>query len=105
MDDPEFFVEDLEELQFDTKVTDLPDEVLLNVFGYLSTHEVLKHIALVCKHFQRLSKDSSLIKEIYLKPLIDESSQEYIYEVLVRSRCLHTLILKGTHFYKLEIGI
>ena len=105
MDDSQFFVEDLEELQFDTKVTDLPDEVLLNVFGYLSTHEVLKHIALVCKHFQRLSKDSSLIKEIYLKPLIDESSQEYIYEALGRSRCLHTLILKGKKFCKLEFEI
>ena len=88
-------VEDLEEQEFSVKVTDLPDEVLLKIFGYLPTYEVLRHVALVCKHFRRLSKDSSLIQEICLKPIIDDSLQEHIIEALNRSRCLHTLILKG----------
>ena len=92
-DESEIVVENLEICSM--KVIELPDEVLLKIFGYMSTYKILRHIALVCKHFQRLSKDSSLIKEIYLKPHSEDSSQEYIYEALGRSRCLNTLILRG----------
>ena len=81
MDDNELIIEDLEEKQLQNvhpKLTDLSNEVLLKIFQYLSTYEILRHIALVCKNFRSISLDSSLIKEIFLKPNIDESSQEYI---------------------------
>ena len=91
-------VEDLENPKISVKITDLPDEVLLTIFRYLPTYDVLRNVAVVCKHFRRLSKDSSLIQEICLKPIIDESQQEHIIEALNRSRCLTTLILKGNNF-------
>ena len=91
-------VEDLENQESSVKITDLPDEVLLTIFRYLPTYDVLRNVSVVCKHFRRLSKDSSLIQEICLKPIIDESQQEHIIEALNRSRCLTTLILKGNNF-------
>ena len=101
MDDNELIIEDLEEKQLQNvqdvhpKLTDLSNEVLLKIFQYLSTYEILRHIALVCKNFRSISLDSSLIKEIFLKPNIDESSQEYICQALSRSRCLNTVTIKS----------
>ena len=100
MDDKEFIIEDLEENQLPNEqnypnLTDLSDEVLLKIFQYLSTYEILRHIALVCKDFRNISLDSSLVREIFLNPNIDESSHEYVCQALSRSRCLQTLTIKG----------
>ena len=113
MDDKELIIEDLEENQLPNEqnhpnLRDLSDEVLLKIFQYLSTYEILRHIALVCKDFRNISLDSSLVREIFLNPNIDESSHEYICQALSRSRCLHTLTIKGKKSYILcftKIGI
>ena len=108
MDDNELIIEDLEEKQLQDnvqdhpKITDLSNEVLLKIFQYLSTYEILGHIALVCKNFRRISLDSSLIKEIFLNPNIDESSHEYICQALNRSRCLNTLTIKSKNYSHLS---
>ena len=103
MEDKELIIEDLEENQLSDEnhpnLTDLSDEVLLKIFQYLSTYEILRHIALVCKDFRNISLDSSLVREIFLYPNIDESSHEYICQALSRSRCLHTLTIKGKKSY------
>ena len=49
-------------------ICELPEEVLLQIFGHLTTFEILQKIALVCKKFYRLSKDPYLIKEVILHP-------------------------------------
>ena len=95
MDDKELIIEDLEQNQLHPNIRDLSDEVLLKIFQYLSTYEILRHIALVCKDFRNISLDSSLVREIFLNPNIDESSHEYICQALSRSRCLQTLTIKG----------
>ena len=103
MDDKELIIEDLEENQHPDEnhpnLRDLSDEVLLKIFQYLSTYEILRHIALVCKDFRNISLDSSLVREIFLNPNIDESSHEYICQALSRSRCLHTLTIKGKNSF------
>ena len=43
----------------------LPDEVLLKILSYLSTYDILKRVAPVCRNFERLSKDPLLINELY----------------------------------------
>ena len=44
--------------------TKLSDEVLLKIFGYLSTYDVLRNIARVSTKFKRLSEDPFLIRKI-----------------------------------------
>ena len=56
---------------------DLPDELLLKIFGFLSTHDILQNIALVCRNFYRLSQDCCLIKELYLGPKINDNCDKY----------------------------
>ena len=46
----------------------IPDEILLEIMGYLSTKDILKNLAQVSKRFHRLSKDPQLITKIELKP-------------------------------------
>ena len=104
MEDKELIIEELEEKQLPDvqnypNIRDLSDEVLLKIFQYLSTYEILRHIALVCKDFRNISLDSSLVREIFLNPNIDESSHEYICQALSRSRCLHTLTIKGKKYF------
>ena len=45
----------------------LPDEVLLEIMGYLSTKYILKNWAQVSRRFHRLSRDSELFKNIEFK--------------------------------------
>ena len=44
-----------------------PDEVLLEIMGYLSTKYILKNWAQVSRRFHRLSRDSELFKNIEFK--------------------------------------
>ena len=66
------------------ELNNLPEEILLQIFGYLSTYEIFKNIALVCKKFHRLSQDEFLIQEIYIGGKIDESCINFAYETLGR---------------------
>ena len=47
-------------------VKTIPDEVWLKIFGFLSTGTILRKISRVCKHFWKLSQDSSLISNFHL---------------------------------------
>ena len=46
------------------KITDLPDETLLKIMGYLSTHDILRNVSQVSKRFYNLSKDQHLFRKI-----------------------------------------
>lgn len=94
MTEHDLFVEDLENDRF-VGILELPDEILLKIFSHLSSLEILVTISCVCKHFNRLAKDPSLLESITLKPNVDEANQEHIINVLTRSRCLKRLTLKG----------
>ena len=79
----------------------LPDEILLKIFEHLSTYDIFKRIAPVCNNFNRLSKDSGLIRKIELfndnaKHTFHEVTEpDYLFEVVERSKNLETLILRN----------
>ena len=85
----------IEDLEDERNICDLPDEILLKIFSYLKTFEVLNSVALVSKHFHRLSKDPSIITQIFLKPFSDHFHQQIIIDAISRSRGLKSLTLKG----------
>ena len=84
-------MEEMEKLS----LTDLPDEILLRIFSYLSSFQILNSIAIVNKHFNALSKDQTVLQEIILKPNLEEENQDSIINAISRSRCLKSLRLKG----------
>ena len=45
-------------------INKLSDEVLLKIFSYLSTDDIIKTISSVSERFHRLSEDSTLLNEI-----------------------------------------
>ena len=45
----------------------LPKEILLKIFCYLTSTDILTNIALVCKKFHKLSQDYSLFDEITIR--------------------------------------
>ena len=91
----------VESTDADEKILLLPDEILLKIFKYLSTYDILKRIAPVCKDFYRISKDSRLIRKIELfndnaKHTMDEVTEpDYLFEVVERSKNLEILILRN----------
>ena len=93
-------IEDLEDEENFFKLTELPDEILLRIFSHLTTSEIFKKVALVCSQFHRISKDPSVIKDIYFRPNLDTSQQSYIKDALERSRELRSLTLRGKFDYK-----
>ena len=74
-------------------ITKLPDEVLLKIFGFLSTFDILRNVALVCKDFNRISKDSQLIKEISLTGCNSPIRANYgeLYDFIKNSQSLRKL--------------
>jgi len=88
-------IEDLEQDQNLLKLNELPDEIILRIYSYLTTSEILNTMALVCNQFHRISKDPSVIKEIYFRPNLDTTQQIYITDAIMRSRELRTLTLRG----------
>ena len=96
-------IEDLEDEENFFKLTELPDEILLRIFSHLTTSEIFKKVALVCSQFHRISKDPSVIKEIYFRPNLDptnlQGQQIYITDALKRSRELRSLTLRGKFDY------
>ena len=72
-------------------IQNLPDEILIHIFKFLSTFDILKRIALVCKNFYKLSKDKSLFKEIEISDF--KQTKEQKYEILERTKDLTKLSL------------
>ena len=69
----------------------LSDEVILKILSFASTNDIFNNVNLVCKRFERLSKDPTLLKEINLTRRTNESDKNYTYEALRRSRNLAVL--------------
>ena len=45
----------------ETHITDLPNEILLVIFGHLSTMDLLKNVAPVSKRFHILTKTTGVV--------------------------------------------
>ena len=94
----DIILEDFHDEESRLCLTDLPDEILLKIFFYLKTSEVLNKVSLVCKHFYRLSQDPSVIKEIFLKPnTINDTQLGDVTDAISRSRNLISLTMRGTY--------
>ena len=79
---------------------DLPDDILLLIFGYLSTFEIFKNVALICKNCYRVSRDYSFIQDLQLLDLsrITANAERYFefLEVLrYQSKNLANLTFHG----------
>ena len=72
----------------------LPDEILLHVLSHLSIYDILLCVALVCKRFYNLSKDSSLIFKIYAEKNNDEE-QSFHQKRITASQNMTALLIKG----------
>ena len=94
-------IEDLEAEQQNDICQLLPDEILLKIFSYMKTFDVLHSVALVCKKFYGLSKDPSVIEQIILKPNYDHLNAQTIIDAISRSRGLKSLTLKGNNLVML----
>merc|ERR1712020_487377 len=60
----------------ETKIMDLPDEILLEIMSYLTTNDVVENVAKVSTKFQRLSDDEILIAKIKLNDEEEEAEEE-----------------------------
>ena len=60
------FEDKLKELMGPLLETMLSDEILLKIFGYLSSYDILRNVAQVSKRFQKLSENPFLIRKIEL---------------------------------------
>lgn len=76
------------------QITMLPDEILMKIFSYIPTDEILLNVSPVCKRFYRLSLDSKLIQHLTLGENINDTNYENIYEVLNRAKFLTELCIK-----------
>ena len=72
----------------------LPNEIWLQIFGYLSTYDILQNVAVVCRHFYHLCQEKSLIKELILRNVscVDVNIPK-IREVIVNAKNLQKLVL------------
>ena len=97
----------LEVNPFDLSSTNLsvsanfPNEVWLEILGYLSTYEILREVALVNKYFNNLTKDSFLLKKIHVRiNRLNYSSAKDAYETIQNSRNLIELVICSGHGFK-----
>ena len=56
-------------------ILNLPDELLVKIFSYLTPTDLLQNVALVNKKFQQVAMDSDLLKVVALKDI-----DEYVYK-------------------------
>ena len=49
-------------------ILQLPDEILVKIFSYLSRHDILRGVAIVCKKFKNITHDQ--FQEIFLRGYI-----------------------------------
>ena len=89
----------------ETKLEDFPVEVLVRIFNFLPNHDIRCGVALVCKEFQKISQDESLvpvkdlsIKGHYYKYRPESHEQFYglrnfggIFVIIFNSKYLTTL--------------
>ena len=81
---------------------ELPDKVLLKIFGYLSTKDILCKIAFVSKHCNLLTKDPDLIKKLDLN-FDHEYDFEYIAKVLLQTRNLRQLKIYRKYYNSFDM--
>ena len=60
----------------ETKIMDLPDEILLEIMSYLTTNDVVENLAKVSTKFKQLSEDEILIEKIKLNDEEEEEEEE-----------------------------
>ena len=78
---------------------DLLDEIWRKIFSYLPTQVILGKVARVCKRFNEISKDPTLLKSIKVKNISDYDN-EYVLKVLERSKCLTKLSVIDCNNFK-----
>ena len=66
-----------------------PDEVLLKIFGYLNSEDIVKKISKVSQRFEILSKDQSLLKKMVFWN--QDCKDESMLDALKRSKNLNQL--------------
>ena len=57
-------------------IFELPEEILMKIMGYLSTYDILRIIAPVCKKFWQISRDPFLIKSIKLRAQLEDLTEK-----------------------------
>lgn len=72
----------------------LPDELIINIFAYLTTKELCQCVAPVCKKWQKLSYDHSLWKELDFSHCQSLSSVNFLC-IIRRAPLLHRLVVSG----------
>lgn len=96
-------VEDLEGLENldisrtaedENHILGLPDELLLHIFSHLPLYDIHQRIALVCRHFLRLSRDPSLTLTISLKSDTAGTTDD-LTTLIFDSVCLTSLKIRG----------
>ena len=85
-------------------ITSLPDEILLNIFGYLSTYDILRKVSLVCKTFNRITKDPYLIKEVFVSYERRNFQFSKFYEAISSFKGLTKLTIWGSN-QELDISV
>ena len=74
-------------------ILNIPEELLLKIFSYLTTQDLLRNVALVNRKFQKVAMDADLLKIIVLKD-IDEHVYQEAENVLMKARRLQKLTFK-----------
>ena len=74
-------------------ILNIPEELLLKIFSYLTTQDLLQNVALVNRTFKKVAMDADLLKIIVLKD-IDEHVYQEAENVLAKARRLQKLTLK-----------
>ena len=72
----------------------LPAELIINIFSYLSTFELCKHVAPVCRQWRQLARDQSLWRCIDFTPFKHLQSLDLLW-VVRRAPFLQKLVIRG----------
>jgi hypothetical protein len=78
-----------------TNITDLPPELLLEIFSWLSVREICQRVAPVCKKWNILARHQSLRMELSFS--YNDISTSNVCKLLRRSPRLRRLSLKDRH--------
>ena len=78
------------------ELEDLPVEVLVKIFNYLSNRDIRCGVSLVCKRFLEICQDESLIpvKDICLHGLWDDKKKRQVAAIIRNSQKLTSLKIK-----------
>ena len=83
---------------------DLPDEIWRKIFSYLSTNTILRNVTRVCKRFNDIAKDPTMLKAVNLHGLI-EYDMEYVVKVLERCKSLSELSILNCKQYPKMLSV